>query len=237
MQKGISDFCEEVSKATDWDDRAARLNDHKLIERMYNKDSNDEVMLFVSSTTEALDNAFQPINKDDCNSNMTKIFNDCPPAQDIPGIDWRHGGQYMNGDFFWVILAWRPKYRPGTCTFLVAENMWSAPNTDQEHHWATKTSITDAQGNVITPMSNDWDELYFGNQGYNKVPGLYSDLQIDAGFNSSGGETFYFTVGNYQFSPKYPQDQDGDEVPRCQVGNWDEPGGNHYRNTSCWVYC
>lgn len=205
---------------------------------MYNKDTNDQVVLLVSSTTSGLDNAFKQINKDDCNSNMTKIFNECPAGQDIPGIDWRHGGEHMDGTGLdWVITTDRAKYHPGTCTFLVEENMWSAPNTDQEHHWATRTSISDAQENVITPMSNDWDELYFGNQGNNKVPGLYSDLEIEAGFNTSGQETFHFTVGNYQFTPSYPQDQDGDKVPRCQVGNWYEPGGNYYRNTSCWVYC
>lgn len=238
MQKGISDFCEEASKATSWDDGVGRIGSHKRIERTYNKDTNDQVVLLVSSTTSGLDNAFQPINKDDCNSNMAKIFDECPAGQDIPGIDWRHGGEHMDSTGLdWAILTDRAKYYPGICTFLVEENMWSAPHNDQEHHWATRTSISDAREKVITPMSTDWDELYFGDRGSNKVPGLYSDLEIEAGFNTSEQETFHFTVGNYRFTPSYPQGQDGDKVPRCQVGNWYEPGDNYYRNTSCWVYC
>jgi hypothetical protein len=238
MQKGISDFCEEASQATGWDDGEGRVDGHKRIERVYNNDTDQQVVLLVSSTNSDLDNGFKQINKDDCNSTMTKIFDKCPPGQDIPGIDWRHGGENRDGSgLSWIIVTDRPKYHPGNCTFVVEEHVFDGPDDTSEHHWETRTSISDAEEGVITLMG-DWDDLYNApykedtDRGDNQVPGLYSELNINAGLNDANEKVFHFTVGNYQFSS---EGLGGDGVPKCEAGDWDE--SNSYRNTSCWVYC
>ncbi|KAF2470387.1 uncharacterized protein BDR25DRAFT_314597 [Lindgomyces ingoldianus] len=231
MEKGITDFCDEASKAKGWDDGVGRLN-HKRIERMYNKDTDDQVVLLISSTTDATDKATIQINKDDCISNMTKIFEECPTGQDIPGIDWRHGGEYVNGYLDWILVTDKLKYTPGICTFKVSEKMQTV---GQEHHWWTKTSINDAADEVVTPMG-EYDEIYFDNRDPNKVPGLYKELEIEAGYDTNGDEMFHFELGNYQFSSKFVA-QNNDKVPRCEVGEWSETDGVHTRDTNCWVYC
>ncbi|KAF1828243.1 hypothetical protein BDW02DRAFT_652169 [Decorospora gaudefroyi] len=116
MQKGISDFCEEASQATDWDDGEGRRMDingkyHKMIERKYNEDTDDQVVLFISSTNDDLDNAFEKIDKDDCNSKMTKIYDECPPGTDDLGVDRRHGGDLVDGNgLSWTIVTDNFKY-------------------------------------------------------------------------------------------------------------------------------
>jgi hypothetical protein len=251
MKNGISDFCDDASQATGWDDGVGRVNSHKRIEHVYNNDTDKQVVFLVSSTNSDLDNAFKQIKKDDCNSNMTRIFDECPPGLNIPGLDWRHGGALndTNSGLYWVIVTDRPKYHPGTCTFLVEEGTYKNKDDTSEQHWGTRTSITDSEKNVITPLGDQFDDLYNApyktdaDRGINEVPGLYSKLNISASFNGGNGDReLHFTVGNYQFSAQ-GSGSDESEVPRCDVGEWDvsapqdDPYQHAYRKTNCTVYC
>jgi hypothetical protein len=254
MKKGINDFCEEASQVTGWDDGEGRFKDsngknHKRVERVYNNDTDDQVVLLVSSTNDDLDNAFKQIDKDDCNSTMTKIFDECPPGQDIPGVDWRHGGERMDRNgLLWIIVTDRAKYYPGTCTFLVMENTWNEVEDQSKHHWATRTTISDAENNTITALADGWDEFsvepynsldYEADLRENTVPGLYSELKIKGTITDE--QQLQFTVGSYHFN----RSTDLGSVPRCEVVDWwyDPPKDTNpedfhgFRNTTCWVYC
>ena len=166
---------------------------------------------------------------------MTKIFDECPPGQNIPGIDWRHGGDHIDSTgLLWRIVTNREKYNPGICSFLVLERTWS---NEDRMHWATRASINDAKNKIITNMTDNWDELYY-NLEKNKVTGLYSDLEIEGYIDASGREGLRFTVGNQQFdSSTNSQDGKGDKVSRCEVGEWYQLSNVPNRNTTCWVYC
>jgi hypothetical protein len=254
MEKGISDFCEEASQATGWDDGEGRISDsngklHKRIERKYNNDTDNQIILLVSSTNDNLDNAFKKIDKDDCNSTMYKIVDECPPGQDIPGIDWRHGGEVEDGNgLSWVIITDRAKYHPGICTFQVLENTWDGPEDPTKHHWATRTSIRDAEESVITVLGDLWDDLFVDPYASEKtdiqantVPGLYSELSINSTVDGDKHE-LHFQVGNFQFSPS--MNYEG-PAPKCDMGEWsyepsreEHPNDFHgYRTTNCSVYC
>jgi hypothetical protein len=252
MKKGISDFCKEASQATGWDDGKGGYywnQDHKTIERRYNNNTDSQVVLILSSLNDNLDNSFKKIDQDDCNSTMYRIVDECPRGQNIPGVDWAHGGQVTDTNgLSWTIITDNSKYHPGICSFFVMENVWNGPEDQTKHHWTTRTSISDAENNTVTGMADGWDDLFVDpyesektDLRKNTVPGLYAEVEIE-GYLDGNKIELGFQVGNYGFNAY--TDYAG-EAPRCEVGDWvynppreTNPDDFHgYRNHTCWVYC
>jgi hypothetical protein len=118
---------------------------------------------------------------------MYRILEECPPSQNIPGVDWAHGGQVTDTNGLrWTIITDNFKYHPEICAFFVMENVWNGPEDKTKHHWTTRTSISDAENNTVTGMADGWDDLFVGpyesektDLRKNTVSGLYAEVEIE----------------------------------------------------------
>lgn len=224
-------------------DRIGEFCTDAAAQRVHDKDSGSTARDYDSGSNDSwvgisIDFPYDFVpTEDECVRHLTNLMDSCDGNNPANPMNWKYGGFNVVGNAIYrIVPKMADRYVPGMCSMHIHHvSSWTGrdgPGTQKT--WTFYLSITkvvDGEGNFVTQTTGGHQEAGDGNPLV--LPGLYADLVFTP--EARKDQYIQFTVGDQHWTTA---DQAEDQMPRCNVGNWDPRKlSPHGRDMDCFFHC